>query len=55
MKKIVRFIVGSMELKIRYSQSAGGHIVTQGYFSGKLPTRTNAAYVDADFASCKET
>ena len=54
-KRIVRYLVGSMELKIRYSQTASGPCVTQGYFSGKLPTSTNAAYVDADFASCKET
>ena len=43
-----------MELKIRYIQSADGPHVTQGYFSKNLPS-TNAAYADADFASCKET
>ena len=54
-KKIVRYLVGSMELKIRYNQSADGPRVTQGSFSGTLPASSNAAYVDTDFASCKET
>ena len=53
-KRIVRYLVGTADLKIRYSQSAEGPHVTQGYFSGKLPS-TIAAYVDADYASCKET
>ena len=51
MKIIVRYLVGSLELKVRYSQSADGPFVTLGYFSGKLPTSINAAYV----AFCNET
>ena len=42
---IVRYLVGSMELKVRYSQSADGPFVTLGYISGKLSTSINDAYV----------
>ena len=45
MKIIVRYLVGSLELKVRYSQSTDGPFVTLGYISGKLSTSINAAYV----------
>ena len=53
-KRIIRYLVGTADMKIRYSKSVQDSQVTQGYFSGKLPG-TVAAYVDADYATCKET
>ena len=45
MKIIVRYLVGPLELKARYSQSADGPFVTLGYISGKLSTSINVTYV----------
>ena len=53
-KRIIRYLVGSADLKIRYTHDSQGQHFTEGYFSGKLPG-VMSSYVDADYATCKET
>ena len=53
-KRIVRYLIGSANLKIRYTNNSEDQNFTEGYFSGILPG-VMTSYVDADYATCKET
>ena len=53
-KRIVRYLSGSGDLKIRYTHNSEDQNFTEGYFSGILPG-VMTSYVDADYATCKET
>ena len=53
-ERIVRFLIGSADLKIRFTHNSEGKTFTEGFFSGNVPG-VMTSYVDADYATCKGT